>query len=475
MAKTLEQTTEQVVHNLITKYKDDIVALDAIYQWAMNPTSMSAGYGIKENYEFISENLRLKYNLDENLIQQTIAEIKSQIDVILNKENDVYKIQNLIFEEIDEQKLKLDAIKRLKSAPTNVINFIYMLTKMSEIPTRLTSYNLEELNARYNVMFSDSFPNIKQLIVFGICNSLYYRSAKGEISSHRDIPQYTISIIGDMGKHLELPKITLPDVQKYITFLFENKNTEGLYSLYWIIKHGGYYNANLPEYLKFVPQNGIIAIDRKHAVISPLIQEQLTQQFFEMKEKELEYIYNDLNAILNKISAKYFPCFSKFTENTNDYYIGEIDSNNTQLKYKYFSIYLNNWVFDPYSEIKEIERLYEKALEKDIVELIREMAHTRTRILVASQDPPSVNPRVIELSDIIILHQMSSPEWLKHIQGKNNALKKLTIDELSSLSKGEAYIWAKRSTDTEISIIPKKIQIRPRATEHGGVTKIAFQ
>lgn len=125
--------------------------------------------------------------------------------------------------------------------------------------------------------------------------------------------------------------------------------------------------------------------------------------------------------------------------------------------------------------IDEAHKYFGKALEKDIVELIREMAHTRTRILIASQDPPSVNPRVIELSDIIMLHQMSSPEWLKHIQGKNNALKKLTIDELSSLSKGEAYIWAKRSTDTEISIIPKKIQIRPRATEHGGVTKIAFQ
>jgi len=127
MAKTLEQTTEQGIHNFISKYKDDIIALDALYQWAMNPTSMSAGYGIKENYEFISENLRLRYNLDENVIQKTIAEIESQFDVILIKENDIYKIRNLIFEEIEEEKLKLDTIKRLKSAPINVINFIYIL------------------------------------------------------------------------------------------------------------------------------------------------------------------------------------------------------------------------------------------------------------------------------------------------------------------------------------------------------------
>ncbi|MGB2728446.1 MAG: hypothetical protein WBD09_08205 [Halobacteriota archaeon] len=123
--------------------------------------------------------------------------------------------------------------------------------------------------------------------------------------------------------------------------------------------------------------------------------------------------------------------------------------------------------------IDEAHKYFGKALEKDIVELIREMAHTRTRILIASQDPPSVNARVIELSDIIILHQMSSPEWLKHIQGKNIALKKLKSEDLSLLKSGEAYIWAKKSTAAEVTKQPMKIEVRPRITEHGGATKTA--
>ena len=123
--------------------------------------------------------------------------------------------------------------------------------------------------------------------------------------------------------------------------------------------------------------------------------------------------------------------------------------------------------------LDEAHKYFGKTLAKDIVELIREMRHTRTRILIASQDPPSVNARVIELSDVVLLHRMNSPEWLKHIQSKNTALKRLKSEDLSSLKSGEAYIWASKSTEREITEQPMKIEVRPRLTEHGGTTKKA--
>lgn len=123
--------------------------------------------------------------------------------------------------------------------------------------------------------------------------------------------------------------------------------------------------------------------------------------------------------------------------------------------------------------LDEAHKYFGKTLAKDIVELIREMRHTRTRILIASQDPPSVNARVIELSDVVLLHRMNSPEWLKHIQSKNTALKRLKSEDLSSLKSGEAYIWASKSTEREITERPMKIEVRPRLTEHGGTTKKA--
>ena len=77
-----------------------------------------------------------------------------------------------------------------------------------------------------------------------------------------------------------------------------------------------------------------------------------------------------------------------------------------------------------------------------LVEVVREMRHKGTSILVASQEPPSVPASLIELSTQIILHKFNSPAWLKHIQKANAALDALTPSRLASLGPGEAYVWS---------------------------------
>ncbi|WP_339097146.1 hypothetical protein WDJ50_06825 [Deinococcus sp. VB142] len=51
-------------------------------------------------------------------------------------------------------------------------------------------------------------------------------------------------------------------------------------------------------------------------------------------------------------------------------------------------------------------------LISNVVEIIREMRHKGTSILLASQDPSSVPVKMIELSTQIILHKFNSPAWL---------------------------------------------------------------
>ena len=109
-----------------------------------------------------------------------------------------------------------------------------------------------------------------------------------------------------------------------------------------------------------------------------------------------------------------------------------------------------------------------------LVEVVREMRHKGTSILVASQDPPSVPTALIELSSQVILHKFNSPAWLRHIQKANSALNNLTPEKLSSLSAGEAYVWSTKSTDTSFSNAAVKIRCRPRVTQHGGATKTAL-
>jgi hypothetical protein len=115
----------------------------------------------------------------------------------------------------------------------------------------------------------------------------------------------------------------------------------------------------------------------------------------------------------------------------------------------------------------------ESELIGQVVETIREMRHQATSIVIASQDPISVPRSVIELTSILILHRMTSPQWLKHLKGAISALDEVLETHLSALQAGEALVWAQRSTDKRFSQRPLKVQIRPRFSMHGGGTKTA--
>ncbi len=112
-------------------------------------------------------------------------------------------------------------------------------------------------------------------------------------------------------------------------------------------------------------------------------------------------------------------------------------------------------------------------LVSGLIEVVREMRHKGTSIMVASQDPPSVPVSLIELSSQIILHRCNSPAWLKHIQKANASLNSLTPEKMSHLGSGEAYIWSAKATDDGFTRGAIKVKCRPRVTQHGGDTKTA--
>jgi hypothetical protein len=109
-------------------------------------------------------------------------------------------------------------------------------------------------------------------------------------------------------------------------------------------------------------------------------------------------------------------------------------------------------------------------LTDSIVTAIREMRHKGVSMMIASQDPMSLPNAIIELSSIVLLHKFNSPQWVKHVQKSITQLSTLTSTEMASLSPGEAYLWATKSTDKNIMNRPIKISTRPRVTKHGGDT-----
>lgn len=109
-----------------------------------------------------------------------------------------------------------------------------------------------------------------------------------------------------------------------------------------------------------------------------------------------------------------------------------------------------------------------------LVEVVREMRHKGTSILVASQDPPSVPISLIELSTQMILHRFNSPKWLNHLQKANTSLANLMPEHMARLRPGEAFVWSAKATDSLFSHQAMKVHLRPRVTKHGGGTQTAL-
>ena len=117
----------------------------------------------------------------------------------------------------------------------------------------------------------------------------------------------------------------------------------------------------------------------------------------------------------------------------------------------------------------------ESDLIGQVVETIREMRHQATTVVIASQDPLSVPRAVIELTSILLLHRMTSPQWLKHLKSALVALEDVEEGHVAALGPGEALVWAQRSTEKRFTLRPHKLHVRPRFTQHGGGTKTAVQ
>jgi DNA helicase HerA-like ATPase len=110
-----------------------------------------------------------------------------------------------------------------------------------------------------------------------------------------------------------------------------------------------------------------------------------------------------------------------------------------------------------------------------VVETIREMRHQATSVIIASQDPLSVPRAVIELTSVLLLHRMTSPQWLKHLKGAISSLDGLTDAQVASLNPGEALVWSQRATEQRYTVRPQKLTVRPRFSQHGGGTKTAVE
>ena len=112
-------------------------------------------------------------------------------------------------------------------------------------------------------------------------------------------------------------------------------------------------------------------------------------------------------------------------------------------------------------------------VSSEIVEMIREVRHRRMTVIIASQDPESVEFEVHKLSTITVVHKTRSEKSLNVLRNGNQAWESVRIEQLADQEQGEAYITAATASVKEWGMAALPGRVRPTCAMPGGTTRTA--
>jgi len=284
---------EKQVDLLLEKYKDDVVMLDALNMWAMNPTSKSAGYGIEQNNKEVVKNM-------ESETRNLRSKIERLIDRSKNDEISFCQgtLKNLINEKFGE-KLRNEVIRRIEELDRKEKRFIYLYLKYRGG----RYYGMEGVSAAYYVSWGEEppFDNVdsfrSKLTKLGLLNPLFFRSSSDRSERIQYlIPDFLKPLFEDADKFVVSEKPVIPDVRSYIEELFEQGEYLQLQSLDLLVELGGSYREGFYNFKSVKEKRGIVGKYGGIVTISPFVLEDLK---IILQEKKREVI-DKLNKLIEK-------------------------------------------------------------------------------------------------------------------------------------------------------------------------------
>ncbi len=236
-------TIEEKIYSILDQYQNDEVMLDAFFQWATNPTSMSAGYGLEENYSYIKKNLALRYALSPTEVEKRLKALEEACSVLIVEAEQLpdekkYRIGHVqkrlsaILCQGDYGNLRVQGvIRRLQEASEETRKALLLFNLLGNIGASVLAVNFTEPSTQYcnyqsefqayhKSIFGELSPVLevsRELIVTGAYNELYWvPSPTAKKSSPR--PTLVKAILPSITELEELgTKLpTVPDVPKLL-------------------------------------------------------------------------------------------------------------------------------------------------------------------------------------------------------------------------------------------------------------------
>lgn len=303
------------VNKLLEKFKDNIILLDAVYQWAAAPTS-GIGRRHPPDHGLIKSNLQIRYGLDEKDAQNIYDRFRDEvvsagIDDFDSGYLAVYETVIKYFS--DENPVLKDAVlQRLKTASEQDKYIAWLYCKVKD-DYRLwgredgpTKEYLAVLKTTFGTM--TNFGKVTQILTnLGFINRLEWVGAKHSQYNYKRnrlycFPDYLRQVAETVDDIVPLPE--LPDYKRFVDALLEKKLVDALIAIERFLNNDSEYKKDLPTQPYITAEHdGVYAVNWR-------IRDDFKKYFFDVKGKEIQDIAEKIERILKDLNEKHYPSIS---------------------------------------------------------------------------------------------------------------------------------------------------------------------
>lgn len=344
-------TLEEIVRDTLNRYREDKIMVDAFAQWASNPTSMSAGYGIEENYPYIAENLRKRYALSPQHVSDYLQKLKGDCGHFLDSAEpkdkcSVQRVQREILEQIQSdvgEQWRKGIASRIQESPDEIKKAVVLLYTLSEKGGNTHFWSgkpQEEFAAYFMAVYGSLISPMSTrdtLLKVGLLSKLLWITVKGGRND-----DYVFTALPPASSIGLMPELTAqPDALAYIKELFEKREFEQLRTLHEVSEAGGlrtYYGEEPPSLVN-VP--GIAAKYQNNIAISPFILDELRESLRAEIKRGLSDVLSKADAALVSLRNELWPkCELRYVQMEEEKALWAWDSENNPRLH----IYLVPWL-----------------------------------------------------------------------------------------------------------------------------------
>ncbi|MDG6904897.1 MAG: DUF87 domain-containing protein [Nitrososphaerota archaeon] len=347
----LSLNIEAAVTKALQECSEDEIALDCMAQWASNPVSKKAGYGIEENYPIILLNLCGRFNISSVIATEYVRRLREYSTQFMLLGGDVDYLREKVLEELRGEagkKWRQGSMKRFASSSMEIKRLSYLLHFLIRrgFEVKIIESSLDQIQAFYCAAFEKPFPFndlAEELINSGVVNRMQhttddYRKQTANVVS----PFFSMSHLRFNASELKVQE----DSKDLIKHLLDKKQFAQLTLVDEICSENFGIMECQTEQKNLLQEKKMFGHYSNNIAISPFLLEEIRNNVRSFKKQRLEEYEWRVDSYISKLISDTWP------EGKIDYFkmkheqaLWRIDNGTNPKVFVYLALWVNDTEF----------------------------------------------------------------------------------------------------------------------------------